>query len=113
MRSASCRSVSGLGQPGRLAPRSSWRGSTPRGISSAGRGRGPGLPTSDSIQWALEQWRDTFHTGSYTTLVMLDFLIRKRGVTHDDYLRKRSVILDQNDSIAYKARLENDIYPLA
>jgi hypothetical protein len=27
-------------------------GSTPRGSSSAGRGRGRGLPTSDSFQWA-------------------------------------------------------------
>lgn len=81
-------------------------GSTPRGSSSAGRGSGGGgLPTIEPFRWTQRQWRDTFHNGSHTTLVMLDFLIKKRGATYDDYLRKRSVILDQNDFIAYEARL--------
>jgi hypothetical protein len=83
-------------------------GSTPRGSSSAGRGRGGGLPVNEHSRWAQAQWRDTFHNGSYTTLVMLDFLIKKRGVRYDDYLRNRSVILDQNDFRAYEARLALD-----
>jgi hypothetical protein len=80
-------------------------GSTPRGSSSAGRGRGGGLPTIEPLEWAQRQWHNTFHNGSYTTLVMLDFLIKKKGVTYDKYLRNRSVILDQNDFSAYEARL--------
>jgi len=63
---------------------------------------------NEPSQWAQMQWRDTYHNGSYTSLVMLDFLINKRAVTYDTYLRKRSVILDQNDFTAYEARLAVD-----
>ncbi|KAF8848108.1 hypothetical protein BDZ45DRAFT_681432 [Acephala macrosclerotiorum] len=83
--------------------------STPRGSSSAGIGHGGGgLVANEPTQWAQMQWRDTFHNGSYTSLVMLDFLIKKRGVTYDAYLRKRSVILDQNDFTDYEMRLAVD-----
>ncbi|KAH8878583.1 hypothetical protein GQ53DRAFT_756599 [Thozetella sp. PMI_491] len=76
-------------------------------VTPGGGWPSPGFPRDqdNALRFAKQEWQNTYHNGSYTTLLMLDFLIKRRGITYSDYLRNRDLILDKKDLIAYKARI--------
>lgn len=69
----------------------------------------PALSPSDLARdLARDEWRDVYHNGSYTSLLMLDFWIRKREITYEDYLRNPEGIIDEEDMRQYTERVQED-----
>jgi hypothetical protein len=68
-----------------------------------------GTPENEQLNplaLARDEWRDVYHNGSYTSLLMLDFWIKQKGITYEDYLQDPASILDQDDLLRFKSRVQ-------
>jgi hypothetical protein len=65
------------------------------------------------LNLARDEWRDVYHNGSYTTLLMLDFWIKKWRITYEDYLNNPARILDEDDLVQYRSRVQTDSRKIA